>query len=227
MTDFVISPSSLSYELGECRACWWARHVEAERRPAAPFPSIFNRIDGAMKRAFEGRDGQPLFGVGGRIASRPKLRSASFQQPGWGKGVVFQGYLDAVLETPDGGVIVVDYKTIHPAPAEGVRDRYWSQLAAYAWCLEHPAKGEPERVVGLGLLCWSPSGFALNPDVPGGTLDGGLSWLPVERDEERFKALLVEVGDLLNGPRPDPTPGCYFCEHRELVSRLLGTADPS
>lgn len=222
--EILLAPSSLSYDWEECQACFYARAVHGERKPPLTMPSIFSKIDSRMKASLTGRElselvpGAPkgVLGEGGSIKAAP-WRALPQHRP-----IVLRGYPDTLIhfEGDDGSdqVIVGDYKTVVPSAKTAAR--YKTQLESYAFALEHPAKGKPVKVAGLGLLCYSPDAFAVvapSDDLPvTGRLDGSFVWIPIEYDEKSFLAFLGEVAAVLSGPVPAPTDGCLGCEMRRL-----------
>ena len=52
----VLAPSELGFLWAECKRCYYLQVVQGLRRPRPPFPSIFSRIDAAMKRRFAGEE---------------------------------------------------------------------------------------------------------------------------------------------------------------------------
>jgi hypothetical protein len=222
--EILLAPSSLSYDWEECQACFHARAVHGERKPPLTMPSIFSKIDSRMKASLTGRElselvpGAPqgVLGEGGSIKAAP-WRAEPQHRP-----IVLRGYPDTLIhvEGDDGSnqVIVGDYKTVVPSAKTAAR--YKTQLESYAFALEHPAKGEPVKVAGLGLLCYSPDAFAVVPPSDNspvtGRLDGSFVWIPLDYDEKRYLAFLGKVAAVLNGPPPAPTEGCLGCEMRRL-----------
>ena len=222
--EILLAPSSLSYDWEECQACFYARAVHGERKPPLTMPSIFSKIDSRMKASLTGRElselvpGAPkgVLGEGGSIKAAP-WRAEPRHRP-----IVLRGYPDTLIhfEGDDGSdqVIVGDYKTVVPSAKTAAR--YKTQLESYAFALEHPAKGKPVKVAGLGLLCYSPDAFSVvapSDDSPvTGRLDGSFVWIPVDYDEKRYLTFLGEVAAVLNGPAPAPTEGCLGCEVRRL-----------
>ena len=222
--EILLAPSSLSYDWEECQACFYARAVHGERKPPLTMPSIFSKIDSRMKASLTGRElselvpGAPkgVLGEGGSIKAAP-WRAEPQHRP-----IVLRGYPDTLIhfEGDDGSdqVIVGDYKTVVPSAKTAAR--YKTQLESYAFALEHPAKGKPVKVAGLGLLCYSPDAFSVvapSDDSPvTGRLDGSFVWIPVDYDEKRYLAFLGKVAGVLNGPAPAPTEDCLGCEVRRL-----------
>jgi ATP-dependent helicase/nuclease subunit A len=71
--------------------------------------------------------------------------------------VVIEGYIDLLVRTPD-GLVLVDYKTDHIADDDALADkvaRYGRQLAAYGIALEHVLN---EPVVAARLVLCAPDG---------------------------------------------------------------------
>jgi hypothetical protein len=92
---------------------------------------------------------------------------------------------------------------------------YSRQLHAYTLALERAAPGRfalaPIR--RLGLLVFEPRTFANN-----GTLEGGLVWIEVERNDTAFFQFLKNVADVLGLPTPpESNPKCEWCRYREAV----------
>lgn len=52
---FKLSPSDLTFLWDECKRCFYLKVVLGQNRPAMPFPSIFTKIDGLMKKYFDGQ----------------------------------------------------------------------------------------------------------------------------------------------------------------------------
>jgi hypothetical protein len=224
---FTIRPTDLVFAWSECRRCFWFRqHGEPELK--APFPKVFAKIDAAMKRRLVNSDTSELIPLEGKFLAGERLRSAAISMRESPVELVLQGQSDFGIATSDQRFGVVDAKTVHSFNYEA--ERYWSQLESYAYCFEHPARGEPRAVDFIGLLCWHPQSFALSFPLPEteptgdqrthGELLGALRWIPVERNRDRFLELLEAVASILVEPSPPP-PGedCSRCQLRDYWSR--------
>jgi hypothetical protein len=131
-----ISPSDLTFLHDECPRCLHAKYVEKVRRPSTPMPSIFTRIDSAMKTYYRGRTLVSADGVRGRVVEGSDwVQSAPIELP---HGTcTIKGRFDTVIAWEDDTYSVVDFKTAPVRPE--YLGKYERQLAAYAYSLTHPA----------------------------------------------------------------------------------------
>jgi hypothetical protein len=51
---WILSPSDFAFLWDDCPRCFYRKIVEKERRPRSPFPSVFGKIDRAMKQHYLG-----------------------------------------------------------------------------------------------------------------------------------------------------------------------------
>ena len=219
-TTRVLAPSAFGFLWAECKRCYYLQVVQDLRRPAAPFPSIFSRIDAAMKRRFAGDEwhsfgpAEPRF----KITHDEKLiRSTPIILPRRNVEIVLRGKFDSVLTLSDSRNVVCDFKTA-PVRAEHL-DKYWVQLHAYAYALEHPSVGSLSvpKVDGLGLAVFEPNAFAYDYEN-GASLNGIMRWVDMPRDDDRFRSFLDDVAALLEQPEPPPAAdGCPFCRFRQAA----------
>lgn len=216
----VLSPSDFGFLWAECKRCYYLQVVQDVRRPRAPFPSIFTRIDSAMKHRFAGDQWhsigplEPSFKI---LHDEKMIRSTPIVQQGHSVQIAIRGKFDSVLMLRDSRIIVCDFKTAPVKPE--YMDKYWVQLHAYAHALENPALGSLSipKVHGLGLAVFEPSVFehdALN----GAALSGAFQWIGIPRDDDRFKSFLNDVASVLEQPEPPPAAdGCQFCRFRQAA----------
>ena len=115
-----------------------------------------------MKHRFAGDEwhsfgpSEPRF----KIAHNEQMvRSTPITLPNRNVEIVLRGKFDSVLTLSDSRNVVCDFKT-SPVKPEHL-DKYWIQLNAYAYALEHPAVGSllVPNVDGLGLAVFEPSEF--------------------------------------------------------------------
>jgi hypothetical protein len=143
LTPRVLAPSAFGFLWAECKRCYYLQVVQGMRRPAAPFPSIFSRIDAAMKRRFAGDEwhsfgpSQPRFKI---AHNEQMIRSTPIISPGWNVEIILRGKFDSVLTLSDSRKVVCDFKTA-PVKDEYL-DKYWVQLHAYTYALEHASVGK-------------------------------------------------------------------------------------
>jgi hypothetical protein len=89
-------------------------------------------------------------------------------------------------------------------------DFYAPQLEAYAYALEHPAKGDQRQVTTTGLLVWAPT-HAHGSHDDGFHLELDHVYQPLERNEDAFQQRISDVITMLDGPMPEQEPECGYC----------------
>jgi hypothetical protein len=211
-----LAPSGFGFLWEECKFCYYMQIVHGIRRPSAPFPSIFSKIDSAMKNQFAGGRwhsfgaNQPKF----KLAYDEKtVRSAPISLPNRKVAVDLKGRYDSILEFSDGAMVMCDFKTA-PVKQEHLH-KYWVQLHAYAYAVEHPAPGSLSvpRIDRLGLAVFEPATFSYDNN-DGASLNGVMQWIDMERDDERFLAFLDDVAKVIELPEPpEPSQSCELCRH--------------
>jgi len=169
-----------------------------------------------MKRRFaEDRwhsfgEGQPSF----KIAHGEKVvRSSPIVLPNRQVTLSVKGRYDSILTFEDGSLVLCDFKTASVKPEN--LDKYWVQLHAYAFALEHPAPGSLSvKIDRLGLGVFDPASFAYDGEA-GGSLSGAMHWIDMQRDDKRFLTFMDDVAAVLEQPEPPvPSPDCSFCSYR-------------
>jgi hypothetical protein len=214
---YVLAPSAFSFLWEECTCCYYLQVVQQFRRPNGPFPSIFGKIDLAMKRRFAGDQwhsfgpSQPNFKI---AHDEQMIRSTPITLPGRSVAIVLRGKFDSVLHFRDGRIVVCDFKTTS-VKSEYIA-KYWVQLHSCAYALEHPAVGSLSipRVDALGLAAFEPEAFAYDGE-DGAALSGALRWIDMSRDDARFMRFLDEIVAVLEQPEPPaPSANCQYCRYR-------------
>lgn len=220
MTSYKISPSDLTFLWDECPRCFYLKVKHGFRRPRAPFPSIFSRIDSLMKAHFQDRDARSLEASlpPGKVQFSDRwVGSQPIRVQGRAGSCHLVGKFDAVLAFEDGSFGVVDFKTSQPR-AHFV-EFYGRQLHAYAYSLEHPEAGKfgLAPVSRLGLFVVEPTSMQASPDNQLAYL-GAVSWIEIEHDEAAFLAFLGEVLQVLDaGEPPQAGEDCAFCQYRQIA----------
>lgn len=218
---YAVWPSSLAFLYEECKRCFYLDHVEGFQRPRTPFPQVFDRIDDAMKRFFEGRDVDEIAGElppGTLSVPRSTLVSRPFVPGDLDVELFVRGRLDALAAFDEGGFGVVDFKTTERDPER--LERYRPQLEAYAHALEHPAEGSLEQspVTKLGLVCVEPTGMRISEGSY--VFETEPTWHGVDRDPDGFLETMGDVADLLARKRPPmPARDCTFCTYRQRAQQ--------
>ena len=211
---WVVSATDLVFLWDDCPRCFYRKVALGRSRPAGAFPSVFGRIDRAMKQALQGhRVEQLLAGAPPGVITEPDrwVRSAPLRAPGVTRPLVIRGRLDALVACDDGTMAMVDFKTTGPDIAN--QDLYSRQLHAYATTLEHPGAGDAVTVSALGLGCFTPITFHIAAGE--GSLRGEARWVEVPLERVGFAEFLTEVVGLLGAEAPPPpAPGCGWCRYR-------------
>lgn len=182
---------------------------------------IFTVIDGEMKNCYSGKRTEkvmPFLPPGIVDASVSWVQSEPINVPGHNSACMIRGKIDTLVKFDDGSYAVIDFKTSSPR-AEHVQ-LYGRQLHAYALALEQAAVGHVSLspIRRLGLLVYEPRKFA-NTTISEASLTGGLSWIPIERDDRTFLVFIGEILEVLEGPNPPAAGGCDWCRYREASRR--------
>lgn len=220
-----LAPSDLTFLFDECERCFWFKARGVLKRPSAPFPKIFTKIDRQTKDFFYGKRAEKMAeGVrAGRVAFGDRwVRSRPLEVPGHGTKVQLAGIIDTALALDDGSFAIVDFKTAEPKP-EHV-PFYGRQLISYALAAENPAEGalELSPVTQLGLLCVEPTAMVGLDD--GVAYKGLATFQEIERDDGGFLAFLSQVLFVLERPEPpDAAPKCSYCTYLATGSLVLLT----
>ena len=213
--SWALSPSDFAFLWDDCPRCFYLKIARRQPRPRSPFPSVFGRIDRAMKDHYLGQraetlaDGMPagVIGSGDRW-----VKSAPLLPPGSSGTCMIRGRVDVLIDCDDGTKGIVDFKTT--VPKADHLTTYGRQLQAYAMALEHPSSGRPEAVSSLGLMCFLPDTYEAEAGRAG--LFGAVQWIEVPRDDQGFVMFLGEVVSVLESdtqPAADPT--CPWCALRD------------
>jgi hypothetical protein len=205
-----LAPSDFAFLYDECPRCFYMKVVHRRSRPRSPFPSVFGRIDAAMKDCYVGeRADEVVVGLPpGIIGGSEWVKSEELWHPGASRPIVISGQLDSTVARDDGTLAILDFKTSEPRHAHvGV---YGRQLHAYTLAVEHPASGRARSVSQLGLVCFKPDWFR---EVGGvGMLGGEVNYVAVPVDRMGFEAFLARLARMLDDPSPPaPSPDCPWC----------------
>jgi len=152
------------------------------------------------------------------IYGEKRVRSAPIQLPGFESTCTINGRIDIVAAFKDGSYGVVDFKT--GTARDDNQEMYGRQLQAYAYTLEHPARGELalKPVELLGLAYFSPSSInSLGSERI--AYEADVQWIPIQKNEDAFLHFINEVITILTQPEPPPpTPTCQWCKYLEVIS---------
>jgi len=212
-TEF-ISPSDLTFGLSTCKRCLWIKYWFKVTMPGA-FPLVGTLAD-LQEKHFRGASMQDI---------HPSLRPGKVTQwSGWVKSTPMKingtetrwrirGKYDLVADNEDGTVALIDCKVSDSSRDNG--EFYAPQLEAYAHSLENPLQGNPVSVATMGLLVWNPNAAFDVKEKQG--FFAAQHYLPVERNQGQFAALMEDLINVLEGEFPDSGPQCPTCNY--LVQR--------
>jgi len=216
---FRLSPSDLTFLWEECPKCFYEKYHRLGSRPRIPFPSVFTRIDNAMRAYFVGKstaEVSPLLPPGHLTCEETFIVSHDIIVPGREATCYIAGKTDCLAHFTTGGYGIVDFKTTEHKDARLAL--YRRQLAAYAYCLEHPAPHSLHLspVTHLGLLCVEPRQMLT---IVGNRRNylfmGAPAWKPCSIAESEFVEFIGQVLDVLMLPvAPTANAACPFCAYR-------------
>lgn len=217
---YKLSPSDLTFLWDECKCCFYLKVVHKFSRPSVPFPSIFTKIDGLMKKFYQGKsiaEMTPDLPSGTILHDNAWVQSLPIILSGHPAQCYLTGKFDTVVQFDNGTYGVVDFKTSTPQPAHVAF--YGRQLRAYAYALEHPAPGKfsLSPISRLGLLVVEP--HAIEETTSSNiTFLGNMTWMEIPVDEAAFLAFLGEVLTILELPNPpEAAENCAWCQYRQAA----------
>jgi len=210
-----IAPSDLTFGLSTCKRCIWIKYWFKVTMPGQ-FPLVKPLADAQEEhfRRAAMTDLDPKLAPGVVKQWGQWVKSAPLVIAGRVTSWKILGIYDLLAHYEDGSVGIIDCKV-----SDSDRDNgafYAPQLEAYAHALENPDRGKPFPVSSMGLLVWRLNGVTPTAD---GAYGFGVTqhYLPVERDSQKFNALLTELIDVIEGDFPDAGPECPTCNY--LVQR--------
>lgn len=212
-----LSPSDLTFLWDECKRCFYLKVMRDIKRPSAPFPAMFGKIDGLMKEFYRGKvnaDLTPELPPGSVVDMGRWVESNLITIPGRRIRCKLRGIYDTLLAFNDGTYGVVDFKTSDPK--ESHVEFYGRQLRAYAYALEHPSPimAPACRVSRLGLLIVSPDEMRVEEDGRIAYV-GSVTWKEIPVDESGFLLFLEDVISVLEQDDPPaPAEKCAYCIYR-------------
>lgn len=206
-----LSPSDFAYLYEECKCCYYLKVKHGIQRPQMPFPGVFSALNTRLQGTLVGRDLQELSPLlpRGIVESQEGFVESKIIP---NTNVYIKGKYDLLVRQPDNTYLVVDFKISQPESEKILK--YQTQLQAYHYTFEYPAKGDPKQITKLGLIIMYPDRvkFAKGEAF----LSFPPKWLEIETKKDSFLQFVKNVSDLLDGPIPAETPGCKWCEYRHL-----------
>jgi hypothetical protein len=208
-----------------CERCFWLHQKIGA--PDFPFPGIFSSIDSYSKKVLQAawQQNQSLphwfrqFGLDGEPLS--SIHHSWFKIATGHGSLQLCGTPDEILQTHDGKLIIIDYKTARFKVDDSYRPMYEVQLNVYARIAENlkPSRRGypfPCSVQTLGLMYYDPLTEVDDPNkitTRGFLMEFHAHWVPIERCDKRIDELLARVGNPLA-----TSPTYWQCKLQNLPS---------
>lgn len=206
---YKLSPSDFAYLFEDCKYCYTLKIKQGVLLPSMPMPGVFSALNSRLQGNLVGKNLKSL--------SRTFPDGEVIKQEGFvesivvpGTSVYIKGKYDLLVRNPDGTHTLVDLKISQPG--EDKIEKYKSQLAAYKFALENPAKGEPIITTKLALLIFYPNTVLFENETA--VLDFPPIWMEVSTDDGNFYTFIKSVDSLLSGPEPKEGKLCKWCIYR-------------
>jgi RecB family exonuclease len=138
------------------------------------------------------------------------------------------GAPDEILQTPEGRLIIIDYKTARFKTDDPLRPLYEAQLNVYARIAERlspPREIYPNIVDTLGLMYYDPLTEEINPDKispQGFLMEFHAHWVPLKRRDAWIDELLARAEEILSKPKPpEGAADCKTCKAYHSIAAAL------
>lgn len=212
--SYKLSPSDFKYLWEDCRHCYYKKVKSNLQLPSVPIPGIFNHMSGLFQRDLMGRKTSELKLDLPEGSFRHEERYVKSVPIPPSKESYISGRCDLITEFDDGNYGVLDMKMTDPGSDNLAKfDR---QLHAYKFALENPLEGEkPLQITKLGLVVYKPTEVTLHKGQV--YYRGKPIWHEISINMDGFFSFIAEVEALLDGPVPDPTDSCKWCQYRSLT----------
>ena len=188
-----ISPSDLTFSWDGCHRCLWLSYKHQLRAPL--FMPLVGEISEMQELNCVNKNSADLH------PDLPEGKAVDEASP-----FAIRGKYDLLMEFPDGTHGIIDCK--FQARDNDKSAFYSPQLEAYAFALEHPAKGEAKTISHIGLLVWSPVKIRGNSSGNFG-MELKCSWYPIKRNPVALQEFIKKV----TGEIPPAKPKCDQCNY--------------
>ncbi len=217
----------------ECPKCFYIDTKLGVSRPPS-FPLTLNiAVDDLLKKEF---DSHRASKTAHPIMKRYGIDAVPFQHPDMDRwrdslrygvefihpntGLSVRGGVDDVWVTPEGELIVVDYKATAKKDAptlEGsLGEQYKRQMEVYQWLL----RKNGFKVSNTGYFVYVNG--RKDAEAFDGKLEFDVTLLPCEGDDSWVDKVLAEIKICLDGKAiPKSNPGCDYCLYREAVEKVV------
>jgi len=206
-----LSPSDFAYLYEECKCCYYLKVKHGIYRPSSPFPGVFTALNTRLQSALIGQDL--------RLLSKYLPEGIVESQEGFveskiipGTNIFIKGKYDLLVKQKDNTYLIIDFKISQPT--EEKIAKYQTQLQAYHYAFENPARGIPKEITKLGLVIMYPDKTKFENGKA--VIDFPPQWLEVDIKKDSFLEFIGEINDLLEGEVPAENPNCSWCKYRHL-----------
>lgn len=221
---YKLSPSDFAYLYEECKLCYALKVKYGIGQPSKPMPGIFGAINSRLQNALVGQELRSLSPTlpAGIVESQEGFVES---QPVPDTKVFLKGKYDLLVKRPDGTYLIVDFKLSEPKIDKVTM--YRTQLMAYKFALEHPARGEAKQISQMGLVIMYPDKARFEEGEA--VLTFPPKWLEIPEKMDEFFKFMVGVNEVLLGPMPKESPTCLWCKYRhtgDVLSHEVTTDIP-
>jgi len=202
-------------EMHRCPRCFWLSHKEGIRQPEGIQSRLANRFDIILKKYFDSYRVKgklpPL--VDGKIKGRLQNPFRERYYFRFDDDYGFYGKLDECLIDDEGNHIPVDFKTASSDPREKeTLSAYQNQIDEYLFLMEENGK----KVANFGYLIYFFPEMSIE-------LTNGFPMVihivKIERKVKDIKKRIEAAIKILQGPIPQSSPECVFCNWFGRVKR--------
>ncbi len=206
---YKLSPSDFAYLYEECKCCYYLKIKHGMQRPQLPFPGVFSALNARLQGTLIGKGLRKLSPIlpEGIVESQEGFVESELIT---GTNLFIKGKYDLLVKQSDGTYLIVDFKISEPHEDKIVK--YQSQLLAYQYAFEHPARGERKEITKLGLIIMYPD--AVKFENQQAVINFPPRWLEIALNKDTFLQFMKEVHALIEGPVPPENLNCRWCEYR-------------
>jgi hypothetical protein len=212
--NYKLSPSDLTFLYQGCKRCFYMKMVHGIPQPSIPLPAVFTQIANLLKNHYHNKLTSLLHPAlpPGRVShGEQRIKSQVIKLPNHEDTCYIAGRFDIVVSFHDDTYGIIDFKT--GKPKDDSTSLYCRQLQAYAYALEHPAKGalSLSPVSKLGLLYFYPDRVS-QENIERLAYEANITWTEIVKDDNSFLRFIDEVLDVLELPEaPEHSPNCQWC----------------
>jgi len=212
---YKLSPSDFAYLYEECKCCYYLKIKHGIYRPSSPFPGVFSALNTRLQGALVGDNLKKLSSIlpEGIVESQEGFVESEIVP---GTNIYIKGKYDLLVKQKDGTYLIVDFKISQPTDEKIAK--YQTQLQAYHYAFEHPARGEKKNITKLGLIIMYPDETKF---IDGkAVIEFPPKWLEIDIKRDSFIEFIKGISDLLEGDAPPENPECKWCKYRHLGEKI-------